>query len=101
MFKALLNYLKNEKSLKKLFVTHLVLIIGFSFGYYIISNYDLTAFSNNKPMKKFDALYFSVITHSTTGYGDVYPKTTIAKSLTMIHVLIVFFLTFMEINQFI
>ena len=35
-----------------------------------------------------DALYFSVITLTTIGYGDFYPQTTAGKIFTMVYVLI-------------
>jgi hypothetical protein len=35
----------------------------------------------------FDALYFSVITLSTVGYGDLTPKTTFARAFTMVYIL--------------
>jgi hypothetical protein len=35
----------------------------------------------------FDSLYFSVITLSTVGYGDLTPKTTFARAFTMVYIL--------------
>lgn len=38
--------------------------------------------------KLFDRLYFSMITSSLLGYGDIYPVTNISKSLVMIQSLL-------------
>ena len=37
-----------------------------------------------------DVLYFTAVTHSSTGYGDIYPLTPTAKALVMGHVMMVF-----------
>ena len=49
----------------------------------------------------FDAFYFSAITHTTVGFGDISPETKEAKLASMHHVLLVFFVGFLEINQII
>lgn len=36
----------------------------------------------------FDSLYFSVITLSTVGYGDISPQTTGGKAFTMVYVIV-------------
>ena len=36
----------------------------------------------------FDSLYFSVITLSTVGYGDISPQTTGGKTFTMVYVIV-------------
>ena len=38
-----------------------------------------------------DAYYFSTITSSSVGYGDILPRTPKAKALTMVHVMATFF----------
>lgn len=38
-----------------------------------------------------DAYYFSTVTSSSVGYGDLLPKTPKAKVLTMIHIMCMFF----------
>lgn len=37
----------------------------------------------------FNRLYFTMTTMSTVGYGDVYPKTMICRSLTLVLMIIV------------
>lgn len=36
----------------------------------------------------FDALYFSVITLATVGYGDMHPTTTLSKAFTMVYIVL-------------
>lgn len=45
-------------------------------------------YHNIEGMAYLDALYFSVITLATVGYGDVTPQTTIGKLFTIVYVLI-------------
>ena len=37
-----------------------------------------------------DTLYFSAVTHTSTGFGDITPKTSPAKLLVLSHALVVF-----------
>ena len=73
----------------------------FAIIYKEINNNNLKSFSNEKKMSMFDAFYFSAITHTTVGFGDISPETKYAKLSSMIHVLLVFFIGFLEINQII
>ncbi len=36
----------------------------------------------------FDALYFTIVSQSSTGYGDIIPKSNLAKLIVMCHLLI-------------
>ena len=46
-------------------------------------------FSNADP-SWVDCLYFSASTHTTVGYGDLTPKSPVAKLVTTAHMLVVF-----------
>ena len=45
---------------------------------------------NKKQLSNNDILYYSLVTHTTVGYGDIYPVTTQGKYITSLHILIVF-----------
>lgn len=73
---------------RKQFLTkNLMFILAFALIYH-----SLPKGSFNKPMSLFDSLYFSTITHTTLGYGDFYPESKMAKSLSSIQSFVMFFL---------
>lgn len=37
----------------------------------------------------FNPVYFGVITHATIGYGDITPQTALAKTMVVMHVMMV------------
>jgi hypothetical protein len=51
----------------------------------MIANADPEAFS--EPLGKTDALYFTVTVFSTVGFGDITPRTELARILTMLQML--------------
>ncbi|MGC8479362.1 MAG: ion channel [Candidatus Micrarchaeia archaeon] len=69
----------------KVFI-YLVAIVGvFIFG--VVGTYVLGHYGNNFNVKintPFDAAYFTLITISTVGYGDIVPITTIARLFVMV-----------------
>lgn len=43
-------------------------------------------YSSVEGWSAFDALYFSVITLATVGYGDMHPTTTLSKAFTIVYI---------------
>lgn len=46
--------------------------------------------TSNTPTNK---VYYTVMTHSTTGFGDITPKSRLAKWLTTVHIILVWIFT--------
>jgi hypothetical protein len=61
-------------------------IIGFAFLYFELSDRDSQAFSLN--LSPVSAFYFSVVTFSTVGFGDITPKSNVAMLLVSGQILI-------------
>ena len=64
------------------------IIILFTFFYYMLDKFSKTNnfFINSKNVKLslFNALYLSIVTQTTVGYGDIVTKSVIAKSITIL-----------------
>ena len=75
-----------KRSMLLLFLNYLEIVFAFAVLYTLGDNM-------NKPFTHwFDAIYFSIITANSVGYGDFYPITTFAKVLVSIQAM--FFLSF-------
>ncbi len=81
-----------KRSMLLLFLNYLEMVWGFAV-LYSCDNY------LNKPFTHwFDAIYFSTVTSSTIGFGDIYPITTFGKALVSIQSLIVLLFVVLFLN---
>ena len=71
-----LLYLFEKLTIKRLIVSFFLTVLAFSFIYYGLSkiqNGIILTFASTKSPTFFDCIYFSVITISSLGYGDMRP----------------------------
>jgi hypothetical protein len=83
-----------RRSMLLLFLNYMEVVFAFAV-LYSAGNY------LNKPFDtSFDAVYFSIITSSSTGYGDFHPVTTYGKILASIQALLFLFFVVLFLNFF-
>ncbi|MFM7021689.1 MAG: potassium channel family protein [Flavobacteriales bacterium] len=75
-FRTILSFLLDKGYRDLLITTAIVLGIGTTTYHYI------------EGWRWIDAIYFSVATLSTVGYGDFYPKTDLGKIFTIFYIII-------------
>jgi voltage-gated potassium channel len=61
------------------------LLVVFAATYSVISNGQPDSFS--EPLSRTDALYFTVTVFATVGFGDIAPRTDLARIVTMIQMI--------------
>lgn len=61
-----------------------LLCVFFAVVYCVVGACDPSAFSS--PMDGWTALYFSAVTQSTVGFGDVVPRRTYARVIVVCHI---------------
>ncbi len=74
--KYIIQFLR-DKNYRTLSLSTLFILINGTVFYHFIEN-----------LKWIDALYFSVITLTTVGYGDISPQTDIGKLFTIVYILV-------------
>ncbi len=83
-----------RRSMLLLFFNYLEIVFAYAV-FYSCGNY------LNKPFQNwFDAIYFSIITSSSIGYGDFYPVETIGKFLVSTQALLFLFFIILFLNFF-
>lgn len=80
----------------KLALMYHALVYGFFFGIYMVMP---GGFAKNfnvpepKRMNVADVLYYTIVVHSTAGFGDIYPTTAYARLMVSLHLGLVFLQT--------
>ncbi len=67
---------------------YLITISTFTLTYFVLSYTDPMHFSTNSPLPLFSCFYFSVVTISTVGYGDISPVGWVAESFVLTEILL-------------
>jgi hypothetical protein len=83
-----------KRSMLLLFLNYVEVVFSFA-ALYSCGNY------LNKPLESgFDAIYFSIITSSSIGYGDFHPVTSFGKILVSLQALLFLFFVVLFLNFF-
>jgi len=105
---AFRNSLKDDKSMADAFgvvlkVTFLS-IVNFALLYYMVYMYDSSAFAGNigtsMVEELFSFIYFSFVTFTTLGFGDVYPIHFTGSLLVMLEVSFSFVIIYLFLSSF-
>lgn len=65
---------------------HIVIFLVFAILYHILKQPE-----DEESLQTIeDALYFSIVTHFTVGFGDISPKSKVLRRLSMIQILLAF-----------
>ena len=74
----------NKSKIINLLYIYLIIITIFSIIYYYVGAHNF----HNMKNSYLDSLYFSIITSSTVGYGDITPKTNTAKIIVILQIIL-------------
>ena len=79
-----MRYIQNNMSNIQLY------LISYIFFTFIYIQLDNSNFNNiDEKNSTLDKIYFSTITHSTIGYGDITPKTPRCKQIVLCHSMLI------------
>lgn len=62
-------------------ISAISLLCAFALAYMECSSVDEHAFNIGKPLSVISAIYFTIVTFATVGYGDIYPTSDLTKLL--------------------
>lgn len=70
------------------FLCYLITIYVFAVAYMYLSGFDANSFSAGSQLGLIDSIYFSLVTATTVGYGDIHPISAAAKIMVMFEIVI-------------
>jgi hypothetical protein len=76
VWRVIVDFLK-DKDYRELLITTIIILGVGTIAFHLIEGWRLI-----------DALYFCIVTLTTIGYGDLYPKTDLGKVFNMFYILI-------------
>lgn len=74
------------RAVRGIIVSLAIFVVAFASTYLGISHQQPSSFSD--PLTKLDALYFTVTVVATVGFGDIVPRSEIARSITTVQMLL-------------
>lgn len=90
---------EHKLHLSEIITEGLIVLLSFSSVYYSIDKLIPNSFSNK--LSIFDSIYYSLMTGTTVGYGDIAPTSLISKSISMLEVIFGIFFLVVIISVFI
>jgi len=87
LHKRLFHYFKNDRirnTIIKGIVGYLVLVLIFGILFYLFDSLSTNIMDPNKTVSLFDYIYFSLVTFSTIGYGEIIPTGLAGKIIIAI-----------------
>ena len=83
----LLLYLKKHRKIRYIVIS-VILIFLFTIIYWSLGTNDNFSFNTSQTELSFlDALYFTLVTQTTIGYGDISPKSQLMRFITVCHII--------------
>jgi uncharacterized membrane protein len=95
-----------SKSKHRFFVHHIITILLFAAAYFLASKYINESMMNKSTLKKhtsnnnvsfWDCLYFSLVTQTTVGYGDIVPTHAVTKFINVLQLLTIYGVLLIEL----
>lgn len=73
-------------------IANILVLLSFTTVYLLMGMKEHFAFATTTKPSALTSLYFAMTTHTTSGYGDIYPKSNLSKSVVMAHMALVWFI---------